>query len=183
MKKRVKIFDSDMEYITDYRNVKYPRLEYRTGRLHLILPLGYKDEEKVLRKHKSWIIKKNNEIKRALIQSKKERLVKRTEEELRKYIINRVAHSKKKINKIYFKRMKSKWGSLSSKKNLTFNSLLKYLPNTLIDYIIYHELCHLKERKHNMLFWNAIKVKYPNYKDKEKELLIYWFLVQKNFKK
>lgn len=178
MKKEVKIFDSDIEYTIDYRNIKYPRLEFRTGKLHLVLPIGYKNEEKILKKHKSWIKHKNNEIRKALILSKKEKLVKRSQQELKKYISNRINHSKKKINKIYFKKMRSKWASLSSNKNLTFNILLRYLPNSLIDYIIFHELNHLKERKHNSTFWSLIKVKYPNYQEKEKELLIYWFLVQ-----
>lgn len=178
MKKEVKIFDSDIEYTTDYRNIKYPRLEFRTGKLQLILPLGYKNEDKILKKHKNWIKYKDNEIKKALILSKKEKLVNRSQKDLKKFILDKINHSKKKINKVYFKKMRSKWASLSSNKNLTFNILLKYLPNSLIDYIIFHELNHLRERKHSPAFWNLIKIKYPNYQEKEKELLIYWFLVQ-----
>ena len=84
-----------------------------------------------------------------------------------------------KINKIYFKKMKTKWASHSQNNNLTINTLLKYLPEDLISYIIYHETAHNIERKHNENFWNLINRKHPDYQTKEKNLLTYWFLIQK----
>ncbi|MBU4075475.1 MAG: M48 family metallopeptidase, partial [Euryarchaeota archaeon] len=75
--------------------------------------------------------------------------------------------------------IKSKWGSCSPNKNLTINTLLKYLPENLIEYVIFHEMVHLIERKHNKLFWKFIAIKFDNYEEKEKELFEYWFLIQK----
>ena len=75
--------------------------------------------------------------------------------------------------------MKSKWGSLSSRKNLTINRYVKYLPNWLIKYIVFHEMVHLIERKHNERFWKIIGAKYKNYQRYETYLLKYWFLIQK----
>jgi predicted metal-dependent hydrolase len=83
------------------------------------------------------------------------------------------------IHNIYFRRMKSKWGSCSPNKNLTINTLLKYLPYNLIEYVVFHEMIHLIERKHNEHFWKIIANKFDNYKEKEKELFEYWFLIQK----
>lgn len=74
--------------------------------------------------------------------------------------------------------MKTKWGSYSKKGNLTINTLLKYLPDKLIEYIIFHEMAHSIERKHNERFWNIINKKFKDYETKEKNLLVYWFLVQ-----
>ncbi len=45
--------------------------------------------------------------------------------------------------------------------------------------VIFHEMVHLVERKHNKRFWNFIFNKFNNYNDKEKELLEYWFLIEK----
>ena len=83
------------------------------------------------------------------------------------------------INKVYFKRMKTRWGSCSSKKNININIYLMHLPSYLIEYVVYHELAHLVEMGHNKKFWNIISNKYPNYKNMEDELLIYWLLVRK----
>ncbi|MBU4491936.1 MAG: M48 family metallopeptidase, partial [Euryarchaeota archaeon] len=87
-----------------------------------------------------------------------------------KKLLNIFRNLKISINNIYFRRMKSKWGSRSSKKNLTINTLLRYLPDNLIEYVIFHEMVHLIERKHNERFWGFISGKFNNYKDKEKEL-------------
>ena len=134
-----------IKYQVDYRNVKYPRLEFKTGNLLLILPKDYKDETRILEKHKEWIHKKEQTIKKALEEAKERSLnLTRTDKELKTMthsIIKRYQEEYNfKINKIFFRRMKTKWASLSSKGNLTINTLLKYLPQKLIQYIIFHEL-------------------------------------------
>lgn len=40
--------------------------------------------------------------------------------------------------------MKTKWASFSPKNNLTINKLMKYLPDDLIEYVIFHEISHLR---------------------------------------
>jgi len=82
------------------------------------------------------------------------------------------------IDRIYFRRMRTKWGSYSPKRNLTINTLLKYLPDRLIEYVIIHEMVHSQERKHNERFWKMISKKFKNSEKQEKDLLIYWLLVQ-----
>jgi len=76
--------------------------------------------------------------------------------------------------------MNSKWASCSSSKNLMVNSLLQHLPKSLIEYVIYHETLHLIERKHNEHFCKLMSKKYKDHQRKEKELFLYWFLVQEN---
>jgi predicted metal-dependent hydrolase len=82
------------------------------------------------------------------------------------------------INKILIKRQQTKWGSCSSKKNITLNLKLVCLPEQIIRYIIFHELTHLKHKRHNHIFWQTIKQEYPNYKEYEQKLLEYWFITE-----
>ncbi len=184
MEKQVRISDSIINYEVVHRNIKYPRLEFKTGRLLLVLPKSYKDQDDIIEKHKDWLYKRNFEIKTALERAQKKKLCfERTDNEFRRLIYSIVENIsndlKININGIYFRKMKSKWGSCSSKKNLTINTLLRYLPNSLIKYVIFHEMVHLIERKHNEHFWKFIANKFDNYEEKEKELLDYWFLIQK----
>jgi len=182
MVKRIKIHDLDVEYETDYRNVKYPRLEFKTGRLLLVLPKNYREETKLLEKHRDWIYKKGLMIKLAKKEAKKKKIEARSEEELKDFIYALIREFSKdlgvELNKIYFRELRSKWGSCSVKKNLTFNTLLRYLPEDLIRYVVFHEVVHLKEKKHNERFWKYIREKFGDYQKKEKDLLVYWFLVQ-----
>ncbi len=183
MERQVRISDSTINYEIVHRNIKYPRLEFKTGKLLLVLPKNHKDHNDIIEKHKDWIYKRNTQITAAVIKAQKKRLdLKRTDEKFKHSIhsiVENISNDLKiNINKIYFRRMRSKWGSCSSKKNLTINTLLKYLPKNLIEYVIFHEMVHLIERKHNEKFWKIISNKFENYSKNEKELFEYWFLIQ-----
>lgn len=67
------------------------------------------------------------------------------------------------VNKIQIKDHKSKWGSCSSKQNLSFNWKLVFAPHHVIRYLVVHELCHLKEMNHSKKFWNLVGRIDPNY--------------------
>jgi predicted metal-dependent hydrolase len=187
MDKQARINDSTINYEVVHRNIKYPRLEFKTGRLLLILPDNYKDYNNIINKHKDWIHKQSSRIAKALEEAQNKRHeLRRTDEEFKKLLCSFVEdisfELKININNIYFRRMKSKWGSCSRNKNLTINTLLKYLPDNLIEYVIFHEMVHLIERKHNYNFWKIIAIKFDNYEENETKLFEYWFLIQEKIK-
>lgn len=64
----------------------------------------------------------------------------------------------------------TRWGSCSSQGNLNFNWKILYLPDDLADYLIVHELCHLKEQNHSADFWGLVSKTIGNYKIKRKNL-------------
>lgn len=64
----------------------------------------------------------------------------------------------------------SRWGSCSTKLNLNFNYRLIFLPQELMDYVIVHELCHLKHFNHGADFWLLIEEKMPKYREHKAEL-------------
>ena len=73
-------------------------------------------------------------------------------------------------NKIVIRNQKSRWGSCSSKGNLNFNYKVVLLPRRHADYIIVHELCHLKEFNHSKRFWALVEQTIPEYKNIVKQL-------------
>lgn len=76
----------------------------------------------------------------------------------------------KPLSKIFIKNTRTRWGSCSSKGNLNFSYKLATLPAHLSDYIIVHELCHLKEFNHSQAFWDLVAVTMPKYKQYRHEL-------------
>ncbi len=67
-------------------------------------------------------------------------------------------------NRITIKKMSTRWGSCSSKNNLNFSLLLSACPSEIVDYIVIHELCHLKELNHSPAFWSLVSRYCPDYK-------------------
>ena len=186
MANRLKIGDLSIDYFVDYRNIKHPRLEFKTGNLLIVLPKDCK-ENGLIEKHKEWIRKRELQILGALRESETKELADRNIDDLkqlaRQYVTTLSNELKASLNNVYFRTMKTKWASCSSRKNLTINSLLKYLPDEYVQYVVYHELVHLKERKHSKRFWSLVNKKFESYQKKEKDLFVYWFLVQKYLNK
>jgi predicted metal-dependent hydrolase len=90
------------------------------------------------------------------------------------YIPKRVEEYSKEYgfqyNLIKIKNLNSRWGSCSSKKNLSFNLKLMYFNSNIIDYVIVHELCHLQEMNHSAKFWRLVESIIPNYKEYKLQL-------------
>ncbi|MGZ7067610.1 MAG: M48 family metallopeptidase [Methanobacterium sp.] len=180
--KSVKIDDLAVEYDVIIRNVKYWRLEIKDGKLALIIPHNRYDHKKIIEKHRKWIYRKFKEINKKKEEAKNLTLELRAESEFRDLIKEFVQKFSSELNvkvkKVYFKKMKSRWGSCSSRRNISINVHLNYLPMKLIEYVIFHEIAHLLELNHSKKFWSIISSRFPDYKNLENELSIYWFAVK-----
>ena len=73
-------------------------------------------------------------------------------------------------NKLKITNARKRWGSCSSKGNLNFTWRLIMAPLQVIDYVIVHELVHIKEKNHSKNFWNNVRIILPYYKTQKKWL-------------
>ena len=64
----------------------------------------------------------------------------------------------------------SRWGSCNSRGEVRLNWRLLQAPPHIINYVICHELAHLKQMNHSAKFWAVVEQLFPNYKLAEKEL-------------
>jgi len=65
---------------------------------------------------------------------------------------------------------RSRWGSCNSRKEIRLNWRLLQAPPHIINYVVCHELAHLKEMNHSAKFWAVVASIFPDYKTAEKEL-------------
>lgn len=95
-------------------------------------------------------------------------------EEARKIITNKVETINKyygfKYGKIAIRNQRSRWGSCSKKGNLNFNYKIAFLSNEMLEYVVVHELCHLKEFNHGARFWVLVSQCVPDYKNIRNEM-------------
>jgi hypothetical protein len=77
------------------------------------------------------------------------------------------------LPKLLISNARTRWGSCNSKREVRLNWRLLQAPPHLINYVICHELAHLKEMNHSAKFWAVVASIYPDYKAAEKELKVW----------
>lgn len=181
MKREIVIDDQKIEYtIKKYRGTKHLRLTISSnGSLVASKPwyLSERSIEKFIREKADWIMgkieyfKKTDRINIFRNRQKEYLIYKKQAERLVVQKIDKLNLSYQfKFFKISIRNQKTRWGSCSNQGNLNFNYRIIFLPEKMIDYIIVHELCHLKELNHSNQFWNLVAQKIPDYKIIRKDL-------------
>ena len=62
------------------------------------------------------------------------------------------------------KTFKSRWGSCDNRGLVQFNWKVIIAPNRIVDYLVVHELCHLKQHNHSPKFWKCVESVFPDYR-------------------
>jgi predicted metal-dependent hydrolase len=71
---------------------------------------------------------------------------------------------------LHIRKMKTRWGSLSSRGTLTLNQELIRAPRNCIDYVVTHELCHLKHKDHSARFYRLLEQIMPDWERRKHRL-------------
>ncbi|MFH1712708.1 MAG: M48 family metallopeptidase [Candidatus Jacksonbacteria bacterium] len=176
----IKLRDRKVSYtLKTSRRAKRIRLAvYCDGRIVVTKPcrIGHNMAEKFILQKAKWILSKLEYFKqfdaKVFKNNRKEYL--RHKDKALKFIKKRIKYFNQnynfKFNKINIKNQKTRWGSCSKKGNLNFSYKILFLPEHIADYIIVHELCHLKEFNHSYKFWNLVAKTVPQYLGIRKEL-------------
>jgi predicted metal-dependent hydrolase len=86
----------------------------------------------------------------------------------REYLCERVESFSRQLglfpNKVKVTSAERRWGSCSEDNNISFSFRLMMTPPAVIDYVIVHELMHIKEKSHSARFWKLIEAVMPEYK-------------------
>lgn len=72
-----------------------------------------------------------------------------------------------KLRLVNYRRTRSKWGHCTCEGNIQYNPLIILAPQFVIDYIIAHEVCHLRYRNHSKSFWRLVEKSYPMWREAE----------------
>ena len=138
-------------------------------------------KELMIEKEK-WIIEnQNNQKKRHdktpksnLSEEQRNALEKRYRQAAKEYIPKRIQVflplTGGEYQQIAIRDQKTRWGSCSSNRTLSFNWKLMLAPPKVLDYVIVHELCHLSHMNHSKDFWKLVETVLPDYKESKKWL-------------
>lgn len=179
MNKTIKIKDKivNCQLVKNKRakNIVLRVVDDKTIKVTLPAFFYFRSLDKILKQKEPWIyskLKDFSENKAYFHKTRKDYI--NNKEKARKILANKVEFYSRKYNfnyaRISVRDQKTRWGSCSLKGNLNFNYKLIFLPERLLDYVVVHEICHLKEMNHSKDFWNLVSLTFPNYKDLKKEL-------------
>jgi len=173
--KRATLCSKKVEYtVKKHRKAKRLKLAiYCDGSCVVTAPwwISMEKVDKFVRQNAEWVIEKMRKMKRIGRQSmfatsNREEYLK-LRETARNLVKKRLEIYNEyygfKYSRIAIRDTKTRWASCSSKGNLNFNYKILFLPLRYADYIIVHELCHLKEFNHGKRFWNLVAETIPEH--------------------
>jgi len=134
-----------------------PTLSFCKGTFTATMPKGLSDEDHRIILRPLFL---------TFYQKKSEGIIK---ERVKKY----QEYFDKKPEKIRVKELKNKWGTCTGKNNISINWRLVFAKTSIIDYVVVHELCHLKHKNHSKKFWREVEKILPNYKESKEWLRIH----------
>jgi predicted metal-dependent hydrolase len=74
------------------------------------------------------------------------------------------------VGAISIRNQRSRWGSCARSGNIALNFRLVQMPPQVRDYVLLHELMHLKQQNHSRRFWRLVEAVYPDFRDAERWL-------------
>ena len=136
-----------------------------------------KNAQKFVEQKIDWIKEHSSNMKK-LVQKGKE-LPKINKKEAREKLSERLAELAAEhhfnYNRVSIRNQRTRWGSCSSKNNISLNMKLLHLPGQLIDYILLHELVHTRVKNHSQDFWNELETVVANARTVDKQLRKYQY--------
>lgn len=149
---------------------------YPDGNVVVTVPwfFGVRAIEEFIAKHSTWVRSKVEEargrtilrIRRSDIPELKKQALVIAAELCAEY----ATHYGVSYKKIAVRAQKSRWGSCSERGNLSFNYKIALLEPRLAQYIVAHEICHIRQFDHSKAFWALVAEKFPDHRELREQL-------------
>ena len=162
-----------VEYVRHARARRYVMRVLRSGVVRVTMPWrgSRAAAEDAVRRHAAWIVRQRRRLAEAtppaawppetpdLRRDAAQRLVARAQELA---ALHGLAPAR-----ISVRRQRSRWGSCSRRGTISLNWRLLHAPDLARDYVILHELMHLREHNHSPRFWSLVEAACPQRREAE----------------
>lgn len=162
------------------------------------LRLSVTEIERIVNRHESWIIRERQKRREELTERQRcfdgtiliggERVAffgdvmaeygRLAAERLPAVVDSMRALTGGEVKKLRYTNAKSYWGRCTSSGEISLHVLLTALPLPLCEYVVVHELTHLKHMNHSKRFWESVEQVLPDYRDRRRRLKQYHWLTR-----
>jgi len=158
------------------KNIRRVRIAFSSGCLRVVLP-RHLDPLPIIDQYKKWILEKHEWFQQQQLLAGQLELNRCSNKEFMNLVGDLIRQYAGVLSVqpslIGFRKMKSKWGSCSSKGKISLNTWLQALPDELVAFVVFHELAHLKVRNHGPAFKALISNEFPDFRELDKKLKLF----------
>ncbi len=167
-----------MDYEIKRSNRRTVSLSVKGGKLIVRAPYGTSADRlsAIVSEHIGWIEKQiaKQSVPRLKDRELTDEQIKLLKKQARAILNARTEHYSKimsiKYGRISITSARTRFGSCNSKGNISYSYLLMLYPDEAIDYVVVHELSHIKEMNHSRAFYSIVESVLPDYKERRKLL-------------
>ena len=143
------------------------------GDLRVTIPRGgsRREAEAFVERHRAWAERQRARVISARRPAAEIRELRaRAAGELPPQLLSLAARHGLSVTRVTIRDQRSRWGSCSPKGHIALNFRLLTMPPDVREYILVHELMHLKEPNHSRRFWRAVEAAFPRFREAERWL-------------
>jgi len=137
------------------------------GRVRVTIPWGgsRREADAFARRHLEWIERQRARLREpAIAADDRQRLRARAAVDLPPLLLQRARDLGLPVARVSIRNQRSRWGSCGHDGHITLNWRLIVMPDWVRDYVIVHELMHLKRMDHSPAYWKLVEGAYPDYR-------------------
>ena len=138
------------------------------GRVRVTIPRGGSKREasEFVQRHLDWIARQRSRLSRPMFDEQERRaLRKRAAAELPPRLRELAALHGLEVARVSVRNQRTRWGSCGRDGHITLNWRLVVMPDAVRDYVMVHELMHLRRMDHSPKYWRLVEAACPGYRD------------------
>ena len=143
------------------------------GAARVTIPRGGSRAEalRFAERHLDWALRQRSKVLTARRPPHVEQALKeQAQRELPPRLLELAAANGLSVARVTIRDQRSRWGSCSSRGHIALNYRLMLMPPEVRDYILVHELMHLRQADHSRRFWRHVEAAYPRFREAERWL-------------
>jgi predicted metal-dependent hydrolase len=143
------------------------------GSARVTIPRGGSRAEarRFAERHLEWALRQRSKVLAAKRPPHVEAALKeQARRELPPRLLELAAQNGLTVSRVTIRDQRSRWGSCSSRGHIALNYRLMLMPPEVRDYILVHELMHLRQQDHSRKFWRHVEAAFPRFREAERWL-------------